>query len=441
MLNQQMQTLFDFLDQSQWLSAQEIAHKQQQHLQRVIQHAFQTVPLYQTLYADISLNDALQENVLNVPILSRELIQLTGDQFISQHVPEQHGACYPKETSGSTGKVVKFFVTDFTRLFYDALMLREHHWHQRDFTKTLMAIKWAKHGIAPAPLGHQQDTWGSPINQYHVTGRSVFINVASNTCSQIDALLLHHPQYLFSYPSQLAALAEYCITHQIQLSSLEEVRSTGESFQENYKQIIRQAWPTIKITDTYSTEEIGNIAQQCPEYGNYHVNSEHVYMEIVDENNRACDLHQPGKVLVTSLLNYATPFIRYEIGDYAEWDEACACGRGLPVIKKILGRQRNRIFLPNGESQFPYLGDREEGERIISCVRKFQFIQHTVHDIEIKLVLDAPLTLEQESQYKKLRQQQLGYPFNITLTYPDEIPLSPSGKYEEFISHVSKKRN
>ena len=425
-----MQALLNFLKGSQWLSAEEIFAKQQQHLQRIILHACQTVPLYQTLYATSQLDDCLQ----NLPILSRDIIQNAGDQFVSQNLPEQHGACYPKETSGSTGKKVKILATDFTRLFYDALMLREHDWHQRDFTKSLMAIKWAKSDFAPAPIGHQQASWGAPINQYKTTGPSVFVNVASSTRSQIDALLLHQPHYLFSYPSQLAALAEYCMRHEIQLSSLEELRSTGESFQENYKNIIRKAWPTLKITDTYSTEEIGNIAQQCPEYDNYHVNSEHVYVEIVDENNQECGLHQPGKVLVTSLLNYATPLIRYEIGDYAEWDAACACGRGLPVIKKILGRKRNRIFLPNGESQFPYLGDHSTS--IISGIRKFQFIQHTVHDIEIKLVLNTPLTPEQESQYKKLRQQQFGYPFNIILSYPDDIPLGPTGKYEEFISHV-----
>src|SRR6476646_2914343 len=136
---EQMQALLHFLENSQWLTSEEIKQKQQQHLQRLLDHAIQTVPLYQQLYGKKPL-ERWDDNVFNLPVLTRDLIQRAGDQFISQQLPEQHGACYPKETSGSTGKAVKLLATDFTRLFYDALMLREHHWHQRDFTKSLMAI-------------------------------------------------------------------------------------------------------------------------------------------------------------------------------------------------------------------------------------------------------------------------------------------------------------
>lgn len=438
-MNERMAALLNILGQSQWLSPDNIRIKQQKHLSRLLLHAHQTVPFYKQFYSGISSGDFERDDILcRLPVLKREHIQKAEEELKSQHIPEAHGNTRKLETSGSTGKPVTVLGTDFTRIFYDALMLREHHWYQRDFLKTLMSIRWTRRGFADAPKGHAQDSWGPPVNQYKKTGPSIFINVASPTPDQIDALLLYQPHYLISYPSQLAALAEYCLHHQIEMPWTEEIRTTGETFNPRYRRIIAQAWPEIKITDVYSTEEIGNIAQQCPEEGNYHVNSEHVICEIVDDHNQPCQPLQPGKVLLTALLNYATPLIRYEIGDYAEFGTACACGRGLPVIKSILGRKRNRLIFPNGESRFPYLGDRSERNDITMAVRKFQFVQHTPHDIEYKMVATQTLTHEQESHLRAFTQKNLGYPFNITISYHDDIPPGANGKYEEFISLISQ---
>ncbi len=426
----QMQLLQTYLEQSEKCNFQDSLTQTKNHFTKLVIHAHSTVPFYQRFYKNI---DIIADTL---PIVTRELIQSAGDDFISGEIPTSHGASYPLETSGSTGKAIKILATDFTRLFYDALMLREHIWHKRDLTKTLMAIRWERRGIAHAPIGHYQTTWGSPINQYKKTGSSIFINVASDTPSQIEALLIYKPQYLNTYPSQLAALAEFCLEHKIHLPFLEEVRTTGETFHENYKKVIQQAWPWIKITDVYSSVEIGHIAHQCLEFGNYHVNLENVFLEIIDEKGQPCELHQPGRVLVTSLLNYATPLIRYEIGDYAAWGDICGCGRTLPVINKILGRKRNRLRFPNGESRFPYLGEREDRKKITDVVKKFQFVQHTVHDIEYKVVVTSLLSTEQEEQLKKLHQTNLGYPFNISISYHENIPTGPSGKYEEFVSCV-----
>lgn len=435
-MNEQMQTLVAMLDQSQWHEPHVIHSKQARLFHALMTHACETVPLYKEHYSHLLNKHG--SNISAYPVLTRDLIQQAKDGLSSQHIPASHGQLYPQTTSGSTGKAVTVIGTDFTRLFYDALMLREHAWHKRDVMKKLVSIRWGKRGLGDAPLGHAQSTWGPPINQYMATGPSVFINVACDTRSQIDALLMHEPHYILSYPSQLAALAQYCIKMNIALPHLEEVRTTGEAFHPAYTQVIQQAWPDVKITDVYSSVEIGNIAQQCPEYRNYHVNAESVLLEIVDKDNKPCAIGEPGRVLVTSLLNFATPFIRYDIGDYAEWGQDCKCGRKLPVINKILGRKRNRLFYANGDSSFPYFGEREEFREIVTGIRKFQFIQHTLHDIEIKLVISEKLSLTQEEQFKTLVQKNLSYPFNIMITYHEHIPLGPTGKYEEFMSLVDQ---
>jgi phenylacetate-CoA ligase len=433
-MNSAMKTLQEMLHHSESQSLEENKQKQYKQLKRLIQHAYATVPFYKQYYAGSSLDT---EHFMQLPTLSRAHVQLAGDDLISTDIPASHGATYPLETSGSTGQAVRVLGTDFTRLFYDALMLREHAWHARDFKQKLMFIRWLKRGIAEAPLGQAQENWGPPVNKYHETGPGVLINIASETSRQIEALIDYKPYYLATYPSQLLALAEYCAEHDIQLPSLHELRTTGETLTAKQMKIIKQVWPYVKLSDIYSCVELGNLAQQCPEYNNYHVNAEHVMLEIINNKHEPCEESEVGKVLVTGLLNYATPLIRYELGDYASWGEPCACGRGLPVIKKIYGRERNRLIMPSGESCFPYLGEYDDVQAItMSSIRKFQFIQHTTHDIEIKVVTPDTFTEQEEEYFKQLYQKNLGFKFNIAITYHEDIPAGPTGKFEEFLSLV-----
>lgn len=432
LLSHEMQMLQDILLRSEFKSLQESAEKQYDSFKKLFHHAKETVPFYQKYYANREL-----KNIADLPILTRTMMQQSGEALVSTDIPYFHGDCYPLITSGSTGVPVSVFGTDFTKKFYEALMLREHRWQQRDLQQRLVSIRWLKQDVALAPIGITQETWGPPIDRYAVTGDSVMLNIIGSTASHVEALQRYQPYYLNTYPSHAAALAEYCLKHNIAIPSISEVRFTGETVSQQQINVIKRAWQNCKTTDVYSSVEFGFIAQQCLEYGNYHVNVENVYLEIVDEHNQPCH-GKPGRVLITSLMNYATPLIRYEIGDYAEWGEACPCGRVLPVLKKIYGRERNRLHLPSGETIFPYLGDMEEIASVSSkYFFKFQFVQLNLQEIELKVVAPIHYTREEELGFIRIHQRNFGYPFDIKITYHDEIQGGPTGKYEEFISLVA----
>ena len=139
-MNAEMLTLQNLLDQSQWRSLAENKAKQWVHFQRLLHHAYETVPFYKQYYADgIPQNIASDDDIRQLPVLYRKHIKAAGESFTTQNLPVSHGHCYRMETSGTTGEAVEILATDFTRLFYDALMLREHAWHKRNFLHKLMA--------------------------------------------------------------------------------------------------------------------------------------------------------------------------------------------------------------------------------------------------------------------------------------------------------------
>src|SRR5262249_34738987 len=142
-----------------------------------------------------------------------------------------------------------------------------------------------------------------------------------------------------------------------------------------------------------------------------------------------------GRVVVTTLRNFAMPLLRYVIGDYAEVGALCDCGRGLPVLKRILGRSRNMMVTPDGQRYFPFFG--ATGFRRVAPLRQAQFVQIARDAIEMRVVAERPLTEDEEAALRARILATLPYPFRIDIAQVADIPRADSGKFEEFVSLVA----
>src|SRR5207244_11937336 len=87
---------------------------------------------------------------------------------------------------------------------------------------------------------------------------------------------------------------------------------------------------------------------ECPEHSGLHVNADGVLIEIV-AGGRPAPPGTPGAIVVTDLSNFAMPLIRYQIGDVGVLaDRACPCGRGLPLLESIEGREADYVVTADG---------------------------------------------------------------------------------------------
>lgn len=339
-----LSVLYQF-EQTQWLSPEALFFHQARQLRLLFAHAAQTVPFYRRRFADAGVDPAAEvtpETLQRLPVLRRDELQGAGEAIHAPSLPKSHGKRHGLETSGATGQPVRLFGTEITGLFWRACVMREHFWQGRDLDGKLGAIRWARKGVAKAPEGSRSDTWGAASGSIYPTGPAVLLNIASALQEQADWMRREQPDYLISLPSNLEALARHCIEKGIDFPNLKQVMTVGETISRQARDVVRQAWG-VALKDSYSSEEGGYLAIQCPDHDVYHVQSENVLLEIVGDDGRPCAPGEVGRVLVTSLHNFATPLVRYELGDYAEAGAACACGRGLPVITRIPGRERNRL--------------------------------------------------------------------------------------------------
>lgn len=427
------------LEQSQWWPAEAARQRQFVQLQQVVDHAYRTVPFYREKFAAAGLTpSAIQspEDYLQVPILTRRELQEGGETLKSSEIPRDHGRTSLHVTGGSTGEPVRVLGTAVTSFAWRVYTLRDHLWHRRDFRQKLGVIRFLEHEGAKPPHGSVGQNWGTATLGMK-TGPCAMLTIHSTTEEQAHWLRREDPAYFLSYPSSIAALARYFIKHGYRLANLREVRTFGEVLEPHVRQVCREAWG-VNVVDSYSSEEFGYLALQCPDHEHYHVQADNVWLEVVDDEGRPCRPGDVGRVIVTNLHNFAMPLLRYAIGDYAEVGPPCPCGRTLPVLKQILGRQRNMFTLPTGETRWPMIDARDISAAFdeLPPITKFQLVQKTLEQIDVNVVVARPLTGQEETTIRRYLQQGLGYPFEVRFNYVDDIPRSPRGKFEEFRSEV-----
>jgi phenylacetate-CoA ligase len=423
------------LETGQWRPAEQIAVLQRLLLLQSLKHAVATVPYYREKFKDLrgrGLDGFSWEEWRRLPLLTRRDVQDAGTLLMSDAVPAGHGSICQVQSSGSTGTPITGYGTGVSQFFWRVFGLRDHLWHGRDFAAKHAAIRHALEIKTGESV--RSDNWGKNTMPLFATGPSVTMSVSTDVATQAKWLMQENPGYLLSYPSNLLALALLFRTKGWSLPGLKEVRTLGETVGPEVRDICREVWG-VKLKDMYSSQEVGYLALQCPQHEHYHVQAESTLIEVLDENNKPCPPGGIGRVVVSSLHNYAMPFIRYEIGDYAEVGAPCPCGRGLPVLKRIMGRQRNMLTTVDGKKYWPSFPSKLW--RTIAPVRQLQLVQTDLARIKVNVVAERPLLAKEERRLREALLAKLPPKLHISLCFMEAIPRSKSGKYEDFISLVS----
>jgi phenylacetate-CoA ligase len=421
------------LSETQWLDPDALRRRQFLQLDQLLAHAYRESPFYRQRLQAAGYTPGLrmtEDFWAGIPLLTRNDIHSHGEALRSRRLPIHHDPAQMLRSSGTTGQPVTTYSSRISRLFWAAFTLRDHFWHNRDFSRVLAAIRFSDDRSAKEGIRYEQ--WDDAVASVTSSGPSFVLDIAYPIEHQAAWLQGLNPDYLVTHPTKLGHLAPYCLEHGIKLPKLRQVTTVSEVLEAEPVEACRAAWG-VGVTDVYSTKESSYLALQCPEEGRYHVQSEGILLEVLD-GDRPCGPGEVGRVVVTPLHNFAMPLIREELGDYAEVGEACPCGRGLPVLKRILGRVRNLATLPTGEQFFPRLGVKRLNE--IAPIELIQLVQTSLEHIEVRLVVPREISREEEEGFSGILRERLGYPFELTFTYHDEIPRGPGGKFEQFRSEI-----
>ena len=242
--------------------------------------------------------------------------------------------------------------------------------------------------------------------------------------------------YINGYTSSVVLFAKFLQAKNIILKdvcpTLKVCMVTSEMLFDADK-ILLEKYLGIPIVNEYGASELDLLAFQNPK-GEWQVNSETLFIEVLDENNQPVPNGTSGKIVVTSLYNKAHPFIRYEIGDIGILDEKSTWKK--PILKQLIGRTNDVAILPSGKKS-PGLTFYYVTKSIIEDdgnVKEFVIKQTKLDSFEIDYVSEKALSSAQIFEIQKAIDLYLEPNLKFTYTRKEFLTRSNRGKLKQFTS-------
>jgi phenylacetate-CoA ligase len=426
-----------FLEQSDFWDKEQIEVYQLRKLQKLVTFSYEHVPYYHRLFDEIGLkpNDIKTlDDIRKVPVLTKKNIRKEHQYLVADNVNINSHKIKIAKTGGTTGMPLEFYKNTQTRDFTWGAYYRWYNW---------MGIK---------PGDKKVHLWGAATvlseskfqslkrKLIDTLDRSITINcynINDNTLpSIVKKLIQYKPVILQGYLSAIFQIAKYFKDHNLTLPSLKAISSTTETLLPIYREYIEDAFG-VKMYDQYGCGECNSMAFECVAHSGLHVNEEHCFLEVLDKVGNPCN-HEPGRVVLTDLDNYAFPFIRYENGDnVVVRSEKCECGRHSRVLHSIVGRTMSVIYLKDGSSVGGYFFDhvfQELGYTNFKYFKRFQIYQKKKGDFICRLE-KTDKELPQED-LKKIKSTLRQFGNNVQVELLDQLPKDKSGKYSYVLSDI-----
>ena len=380
---------FAALKANEYLSLDELMARQELARQVLVRGAMEHTAFYPKSYgeAGFEIGDIGKDGWFErLPVVTKKELREHFDEFVN---PEARQFLRVSTTGGSTGTP--------TKTGYDGRAVEEvYGWRLLDW----FGVKpWDNHAYVWRDTRHSLKSRLINAALWWPT-KHLKLDATFITDDAIEKFLRGlnrvRPTLLQGYVGAVTQVAQYVIDHpEFKHSNIRAfehfpkvVWTTSAPLSAVQRSLIQAAF-NAPVCDQYGSCEIRWIAQQCAECKGLHVNAEHVSLEYVDENNKPVPNGEYGKTLLTNLEDFVFPLIRYENGDRGRYlTESCSCGRTLPCIDAVKGRESESFVLPSGKTiNGEYLTTIFDATP--DLVRGFRVVQHKDASILIEYIPNA----------------------------------------------------
>ncbi|APD05849.1 phenylacetate--CoA ligase [Flavobacteriaceae bacterium UJ101] len=382
-----------------------------------VKEAIKNVPYYQNDYLNVN-------KIEDLPIISKKDILKDKNLFINKEIEIQQDL----NTSGSTGTAFIFPITEdfFNKKFAAVWYFRNSHklFKEKKNANLIGRVFLSTKKNKPPYWVDVKTTNQLLLSQYHLSEKTVR--------EYLKAIIKHKVKWLHGYPSSLALLASYSKEHTDLTKNieLEAITCSSESLSSSQRLLIESVFST-KLLDFYGQAEGVADIYQCEE-GNLHVNEDYSYVEFIKDESTSY-----YRIVGTQLSNKVLPFVRYDTGDLAELPSEnfkCDCGRNSRVVKRIIGRVEDNIYLSDGRQ----IGRLDHIFKATFGVLEAQIHQYNKGSAEFWIVKKENYTEKDEKSLNREIKNKLGEDFNYTIVYKESIPRTKAGKLKAVVSHIKK---
>jgi phenylacetate-CoA ligase len=420
------------LERTQFDDPEVIAARQTLSVKRLLVHAYETVPFYRDRFDRVGFHPSdfrTLEDLELLPVLTKADLRKSSADLVSEKY--LNAKRFTKKTSGSTGVPLEIQINPESMQWKAACTLRSDQWSG-----------WRR-GSRVAKV------WGNP--EYRSQGwkgwlrnrlidRAVYLDTLDLDETRIEQfvriLRRHRPGLIFGHAHSL-----YLVACHVKRLCPEKIRpdgiiSTAMILHDWQREVIEEAF-SCKVTNRYGCEEVSLIASECSEHHGLHLNCDSIYAEVQPDFRLGHDT-RTGQLLVTDLTNLAMPLIRYQIGDVVvKRQEKCPCGRGLPLLERVIGREADFVLTPNGRL-ISGISLTENFALHIPGTAQVQLVQESRTFLRIRIVPDDRFTDGSRFAITRMVQDLFGKEMKHEVELVDSIPQEKSGKYRFCISPVAQ---
>jgi phenylacetate-CoA ligase len=418
------------MEQTQWLSSEELKGLQLQRLKAFLTDVEQHVPYYRQLFEQLGFKPnqiTSLADLRKLPLTGKPQIRQYAEQFKADNAV----GLSRFNTGGSSGEPLIFYIGT-KRVSHDvAAKWRATRWWNVDIGDPEIVI-WG----SPIELGTQDKI--KLIRDKFL--RTHLIPAFEMSAQKIDSFIRQiqviRPKMLFGYPSALSHIAAHAEKNGTMLNNLgiKVAFVTSERLYDYQREKIKTVFG-CPVANGYGGRDAGFIAHQCPA-GSMHITAEDIIVEIIDKDGQVLHHGQEGEIVITHLATRDFPFIRYRTGDVGVLTDAqCSCGRGLPLLKEIQGRTTDFIVAQDGTVL--------HGLALIYVLRdlpgieSFKIIQHNLAKTQLLIVRNMDYSQEtSEALIQEVFKKRLGKGVKVDIEYLAEIPKEQSGKFRYVVSHI-----
>jgi phenylacetate-CoA ligase len=411
----------------QWINYENI------QLQKILLHAFEHVPYYKESFVKHGVNkETLQKistaTLSQLPILSKENLRKYGTNSLIADKKETGGEFFA--SSGSTGTPTQI-------LFSHAMHQRWMALFERRVRNWAGVSSFIPRGMIGGRRVSPTASSKPPFYRYNFFEKQVYFSAyhinAKNADDYLKGILRYGVQYMTGYAMSNFFLARFFKKENLQAPQLKAVITSSEKLTGEMRETFKEVY-NCKTYDSWSGVEACGLITEC-EYGSLHVSPDAGLIEVLNNNLQPVKAGEAGEVYCTGFINYDQPLIRYAIGDSISFsDKTCQCGRAMPVVQEILGRNEDVIVGKDGREMVRFHSIFNG----MKSVRQAQVIQEDVENITIKIVAEGKPDSKEEQIMRERIISQLGE-INIRFECVEDIPLNKNGKFRAVVSKLTHK--
>ncbi len=418
------------MEQADRMTPAQLEQWQAQLLGGLIQYSHAHVPFVRSAFARAGLEPRdIQSagDLRKLPVTTKNDMR-AGRQAMRSEIAT---GLQPRATGGSTGAPLIFDLS--TRRIGSQVACRQR------------VSRWWGLAVGDPELA----LWGSPIE----VGRHDWIRrlrdramntellsafeMNEATMSRYLDVLEHRPcRQIFAYPSAIELLCRQARKEKRDLRKLgvQVVFVTGEVLYPHQRTIIEETL-ACQVADGYGGRDSGFIAHECPS-GRMHVMADAVIVELLDPAGNPAPPGEPGEIVVTDLYSHEAPFIRYATGDVAVASgHRCPCGRPLPVLERIEGRQNDLIAARDG--RFINSLALIYPVREVDGIEQFRVVQEEIDRFHVQILKTPQFPAGAEERIRTAWARLLRSEVNVVFEYVGAFPAERSGKFRHVLSKVA----